>query len=340
MRHVSRTHRVDLDWLLDRINLCPGVQTKCVDTNQEIADILTQGSFSRERRSQLTQLFNLVTPHVRTTSHFRTTKTTRCQIGMLKLSQKVPACAQLVCVRYKWRRTTRQTMLLAWNTHPRRKRLGATISDHKASRQALLRAWKSQPLNTLQDGSSMRQQSKLQVQLTKDEFTTSDPALICQPTKWSRWSSERSSTESKLGNSERCDISWQRSQWNKQFGIFMNECIWAVLHLSKDEKELRRILKNHSVRQIMANIETLQAQPNKLTFRDSQVFGTHLVLDCRDNNRKHISLISLLSEPVVKITHTTVYVFTDSVLCLGGRCQGYPWLNESMGVRHRVLCAK
>ena len=207
MRHVSRTHRVDLDWLLDRINLCPGVQTKCVDTNQEIADILTQGSFSRERRSQLTQLFNLVTPHVRTTSHFRTTKTTRCQIGMLKLSQKVPACAQLVCVRYKWRRTTRQTMLLAWNTHPRRKRLGATISDHKASRQALLRAWKSQPLNTLQDGSSMRQQSKLQVQLTKDEFTTSDPALICQPTKWSRWSSERSSTESKLGNSERCDIS-------------------------------------------------------------------------------------------------------------------------------------
>ena len=101
-RHVSRTHRVDLDWLLDRINLCPGVQTKCVDTNQEIADILTQGSFSRERRSQLTQLFNLVTPHVRTTSHFRTTKTTRCQIGMLKLSQKVPACAQLVCVRYKW----------------------------------------------------------------------------------------------------------------------------------------------------------------------------------------------------------------------------------------------
>ena len=237
------------------------------------------------------------------------------KIGMLMLSQKVPACAQLVCVRYKWRRTTRQTMLLAWNTHPRRKRLGATISDNKASRQA-------QPLNTLQDGSSMRQQSKLQVQLTKDEFTTSDPTLICQPIKWSRRSSERSSTESKLENSERCDISWKRPQWNKQFGIFMNQCIWALLHLSKDEKELRRILKNYSVRKIMANIETLQAQLNKLTFRDSQIFGTHLVFDCRDNNRKHISLISLLSEPVVKITHTTVYVFTDPVLCLGGRCQG------------------
>ena len=32
MRHVSRTHRVALDWLFDRINLDPQIQIKHIDT--------------------------------------------------------------------------------------------------------------------------------------------------------------------------------------------------------------------------------------------------------------------------------------------------------------------
>ena len=34
MRHLSRTHRVALDWLFDRINLDPKIQIKCVDTKK------------------------------------------------------------------------------------------------------------------------------------------------------------------------------------------------------------------------------------------------------------------------------------------------------------------
>ena len=45
MRHVSRTHRVALDWLFDRINLDPKIQIKYVDTKNLLADILTKGSF-------------------------------------------------------------------------------------------------------------------------------------------------------------------------------------------------------------------------------------------------------------------------------------------------------
>ena len=37
--------------------------------SKQFADILTKGSFSRKRWSQLTQLVNLVTPHVHTHSH-------------------------------------------------------------------------------------------------------------------------------------------------------------------------------------------------------------------------------------------------------------------------------
>ena len=40
MRHVSRTHRVALDGLFDRIHLEPKIQIKHVDTKNQLADIL------------------------------------------------------------------------------------------------------------------------------------------------------------------------------------------------------------------------------------------------------------------------------------------------------------
>ena len=40
MRHVSRTHRVTLDWLFDRINLDPKIHIKYIDTKNQLADIL------------------------------------------------------------------------------------------------------------------------------------------------------------------------------------------------------------------------------------------------------------------------------------------------------------
>ena len=45
MRHVSRTHRVALDWLFDRINLDPKIQIKYIDTKNQLADILTKKKF-------------------------------------------------------------------------------------------------------------------------------------------------------------------------------------------------------------------------------------------------------------------------------------------------------
>ena len=53
MRHVSRTHRVALDWLFDRINLDPKIQTKYIDTKNQLADILTKGNFTRDELNHL-----------------------------------------------------------------------------------------------------------------------------------------------------------------------------------------------------------------------------------------------------------------------------------------------
>ena len=59
MRHVSRTHRVVLDWLFDRINLDPQIQIKYIDTKNHLADILTKGNFTRDECNHLLCLFNI-----------------------------------------------------------------------------------------------------------------------------------------------------------------------------------------------------------------------------------------------------------------------------------------
>ena len=59
MRHVSRTHRVALDWLFDRINLDPKNQIEYIDTKNQFADILTKGNFTRDEWNHLLCLFNI-----------------------------------------------------------------------------------------------------------------------------------------------------------------------------------------------------------------------------------------------------------------------------------------
>ena len=77
MRHVSRTHRVALDWLFDRINLDSKIQIKYIDTENQLADILTKGNFTRDEWNHLLSLFNI--------SHFSFTV---CSDTMAKRSQQ------------------------------------------------------------------------------------------------------------------------------------------------------------------------------------------------------------------------------------------------------------
>ena len=77
MRHVSRTHRVALDWLFDRINLDSKIQIKYIDTKNQLADILTKGNFTHDEWNHLLCLFNI--------SHFSLTVSSA---AMAKRSQQ------------------------------------------------------------------------------------------------------------------------------------------------------------------------------------------------------------------------------------------------------------
>ena len=77
MRHVSRTHRVALDRLFDRINLDPKIQIKYIDTKNQLADMLTKGNFTRDEWNHHLCLFNM--------SHFSSAE---CSEVMSKRTQK------------------------------------------------------------------------------------------------------------------------------------------------------------------------------------------------------------------------------------------------------------
>ena len=46
MSHVARTHRVNLDWLLERSYTDPNVYCRYVDTKMQLADLLTKMNFT------------------------------------------------------------------------------------------------------------------------------------------------------------------------------------------------------------------------------------------------------------------------------------------------------
>ena len=77
MRRVSRTLGVARDWLFDRINLDSKIQIKYIDTRNQLADILTEGNFTRDEWNHLSSLFNI--------SHFSSTV---CSAAMAKRSQQ------------------------------------------------------------------------------------------------------------------------------------------------------------------------------------------------------------------------------------------------------------
>ena len=60
MRHVSRTHRVALDWLFDKITLEPKIQIRYIDTKHQLADNLIKRNFTRDEWNNLLHLFNTI----------------------------------------------------------------------------------------------------------------------------------------------------------------------------------------------------------------------------------------------------------------------------------------
>ena len=63
LRHVTSTHRVDLHWLLERVNWPHFILITNVRTNDQLADILTKGMFTTMQGHSLLTLWQLRRPY-------------------------------------------------------------------------------------------------------------------------------------------------------------------------------------------------------------------------------------------------------------------------------------
>ena len=72
LRHVARVHRVDLDWLFERIITDPAIKMKYVGTKDQLADIFTKGSFTEAVWKTLCQLIQVGSPYPAKIAHSNT----------------------------------------------------------------------------------------------------------------------------------------------------------------------------------------------------------------------------------------------------------------------------
>ena len=86
MRHVSRTHRVALDWLVDRMNIDSKNQIRYIDTKHQLADILTKCNFTRDEWKTLLHLFNI--SHFSSTCCIKNSSLISCPNTMAKRMQE------------------------------------------------------------------------------------------------------------------------------------------------------------------------------------------------------------------------------------------------------------
>ena len=106
MRHVSRTHRVALDWLFDRINLDPKIQIKYIDTKNQLADILTKGNFIRDEWNHLLNLFNI--SHFSSTCFAKNSSLAAKRVQEQKDEERIVAKSRLTAMNLPFRQVPRQ----------------------------------------------------------------------------------------------------------------------------------------------------------------------------------------------------------------------------------------
>ena len=118
----------------------------------------------------------------------------------------------------------------------------------------------------------------------------------------------------------------------------MNSCWWATRYLSKDNEEFNSVIQNVGERKIETIFEPVQAQISNLKYRDHETYGLEEAVDRTSNHRRNYSL---LSQKIATQFTSKVYVSSDPVLCLGGKCQEPLKAARNLGKRsHRCIRPK
>ena len=353
MRHVSRTHRVALDWLFDRINLDPKIQIKYIDTKNQLADILTKGEF---HTWWVESFVDLVHRSDGKTSSTRIRKRTcHSQIETFDDFDRKNAFVRvffsfiipgedLTWISRSWK-------ICSWRSN------GATCGNVKIRlfTKGLWSSWSSQEWKSAageRDRSGKPEENSwdslqevdlivknifsagLRIQQGTKRLFTIEWGNLCQRIlkerlilKISLWAVNAAEFVNKVRNQVRIrqkrmsSIAESGEEHSIIWGMFMVTTMNAAIFMGKNFSTIQSVVKNHESLTLKQMFDvTAQIVNNK-----EEINGLDKIL-YQKNSWTHLSLIN---DPVIiNLQSTKVYVFSHSVLCLGKVLQ-HPECNEA-----------
>ena len=318
MRHVSRTHRVALDWLFDRINLDPKIQIKYIDTKNQLADILTKRNFTRDEWNHLLNLFNI--------SHFSSTAYTaamakRAQQGsgeervtaksrpMMNLIARMPSVV------------SSSTSLNPGGTSYGYQDLGKSVASDNRPRKPEKTSWdivqqvaphREEPLlgrnshsvrsgETIHDGSEKLETVNHQEEAYSENFVMgSDAAEFVNKVK-----DQVRNRQKRMSN-----VAESGEEHSIIRGMFMAATLNAATFMGKNLSAIQSLVKNSqdlTLKQMFDVTAQLVNYQDEINCLDKILYGK--------NSWTHLSVIG--DETVINLQRTKVYVFSNSVLCFG-----------------------
>ena len=370
MRHVSRTHRVALDWLFDRINLDPKIQIKYIDTKNQLADILTKENFTRDEWNHLLTLFNI--------SHFSSTS---CIAAMAKRAQQDSGEGRVTAKSRPMMNLTARTpsfVSSSASANPGRTSHGhhepeQPVLDESAGRPAAKprsnysqeygssqssqvwtrgngehdRSGRPESWNSLEKVDPLRGEHLLgrTAHSARNEETIHerterpDSEDIQEKANFEELIMGSDTTEfvNKVKNQVRIrqkrmssDVAEDCTEHSIIWGMFMATTLNAATFMGKNYSTMRNVVQNEEKITLKHMFDVTAATINN----EDEIY----CLDKVVYQKNSWTQLSLINDPVIiNLQRTKVYVFSDSVLCLGKVLQhpecNEAWKNRVAGVR-------
>ena len=304
MRHVSRTHRVVLDWLPDRINLDSKIQIKHIDTRNQLADMLTKGNFTRDEWNHHLCLFNI--------SHFSSTDCS--EVMSKKNAKRIQVMKESQQNRSRW---------WIWSSRCSERTphvLPSTASESSGARKlsSIVEQW--DPLFSRTHQAQERKSDKLMEDRTgrpvvtaqhTDRFIVENDDMDSDTIAESEMSLESRSFLHRVNDQVRKRHNQSSKRCNKRqrqtFCDMVNVHVFYIASICIHTPSKKQG-KDITMKQMFDISEKLIAE------QSDEIYGVNTINWC-DSSWKHLSLIG--DEEVISLLHTKVYVFSDSVLCLG-----------------------
>ena len=364
MRHVSRTHRVALDWLFDRIDPDSKIQIKYIDTKNQLADILTKGNCTRDEWNHLLNLFNI--------SHF---SSTACTAAMAKRAQQGSGEERVTAKSRPMMHLTARTpsdVSSSALTNPGRTSYGyqdpgnllqVTIDrgnlrnrHHQVNQKrimvnlGLLKSGKVELRSTIDQGNLRK---LLGIYCKKVAPHREEPLLDGNAHSARNEETIHDRTEQLVSENHQEEANSENFVMGSDAAEFVDKVKDQVRNRQKRMSNVAESGEEHSIiwRMFMAatmnaatfmgkNFSTIQSfvkNYEDLTLKKmfdviSQLVNNQEEINCLDkslwgkNSWTRLSLIG--DETVINLQSTKVYVFSDSVLCLG-RILQHPDSNEA-----------